>query len=180
MKTSLYSLHNAPQTLYKFDEINRMPGAAYILLRANPEWEKILIPQIMRDPESAYSYAAIVMQGKPWPDAEPYIAQDPEWAYYYAQDMLGGARFPQAEPEIMKDPEWAYSYARDMMNTERWPAAEPYIMQDPEHAYYYARDIINAPWPQAEPSIQQDHEWWQQYRIFARPRRNIRKIRNKG
>ena len=113
------------------------------------------------DAKYATEYAYKYMRGLRWPEAEPVIMKDPDSAVSYAYNVIDG-KWPEAEQYIVKNPLAAFEYVEDAYDG-RVPEFEPYIMKDPEAAYSYARFILDRKWPEAEQYIKQDKYWWKKY-----------------
>ena len=142
-------------------------------------YPKEILETIMKDPASAYEYAAEVIRSR-WPEAEPYIMKS-DYAVEYATEVIR-SRWPEAEPYIMKS-DYAVEYAKEIIKgrwpeaepyimksnyavdyainviEDRWPEAEPYIMKDPLSTYIYATEVIKGRWPEAEPYIMKNSHY---------------------
>ena len=85
------------------------------------------------------------------PPLEPTILKDPGTAYQYAAHVIRG-RWPEGEPVIAKDASNSYSYAK-MVIRGRWPEGEAAMAQDPSFAYWYADDVLNGRFQAGESSM---------------------------
>jgi hypothetical protein len=75
------------------------------------------------------------------PEAEPFIMKHPETAFSYARYVIEG-RWPEAEPIIMKDPYSAYFYAVYVIE-DRWPEAEDTIFRNKHAAEAYTAHFMS-------------------------------------
>ena len=133
----LHKLHNKPEELDHYDDLDLVPSIAWEKYKNSPDELRKREKLWVRAAETVYYYAKKVLNG-PFPLGEPAIAKDAQWSYMYTYDVLKRKPFKLGEPEIAKDAHWSYMYAVYVLNGQ-FKLGEPAIAKDPHYSEIYQR-----------------------------------------